>query len=157
MFTKVVRACAAFVAVFFFAMTTPQIASSTTLVDQGNNTTLDNNTGLLWLDVNLTLNIAKSNVIANYLNAGQLYEGWRYATGAEVGQMFNNAGMTNGYIGPFNGQQQAWWDLIQLLGPTGASPPVFATSTVTLPTCSTPRHPGARLRPIRIAVLIPHN
>ena len=127
MLTKFFRAAVVLATTLFFAATTPDIASSTTLVDQGNNTALDTHTGLLWLDVNLTLNVSKTDVINNLLGAGETYFGWRYATGAEVSQMFTDGGVTNPkqFIGStsdpaYNGEGPEYLALINLLGPTGA-------------------------------------
>jgi hypothetical protein len=76
--------------VLFGAM--PSRAAS--LIDEGTNT-YDPNTGLQWLDVNLTLGVTYNDVVANYLGTGQPYQGYRYATGAELSQLLSDAGISN--------------------------------------------------------------
>jgi hypothetical protein len=91
------------------------------LVDLGNNT-YDPNTGLQWLDVTLTNNHSYNDIVANYLGVGDPYYGYRYATGAEVSTLFTDAGITNPYAGPINGNAPAILNLISLLGATVPGP-----------------------------------
>lgn len=72
-------------------------AKALALVDQGNNT-YDPNTGLQWLDVSLTTGHSFNDVTANYLASGDLYDGYRYATSAELSQLLSDAGITPGAI-----------------------------------------------------------
>ena len=92
-------------------------SQASTLVDQGNNT-YDPNTGLVWLDVTLTTNRSYNNVVANLNNPADVVYGYRYATGAEVSTLFTDAGITNPYNGPPNGEGPAVLSLISLLGAT---------------------------------------
>jgi hypothetical protein len=93
--------------------------SHAALVDQGN-TTFDPNTGLTWLDVNLTLN-ARVADIGNFIGAGKPYEGYRLATSSELHNLFLDGGLPD----PFQGQALSNVSLfftaigfVELLGPT---------------------------------------
>ena len=97
--------------------TGPSRASS--LVDQGNNT-YGPNTGLLWLDVSLTNGRAYTDVLANLNNPSDIVYGYRYATGAEVSQLFTDAGIIIASCGGCD--SSAIQNLITLLGPTFAPP-----------------------------------
>lgn len=55
--------------------------------------TQDTLTGLQWLDLTLSNNHSYNDIRTNYLGAGQQFEGFRYATGAEVYGLFVNAGI----------------------------------------------------------------
>jgi hypothetical protein len=57
--------------------------------------TLDSATGLYWLDVPVTANRTYFSVLADTA-AGQPLEGFRYATAAEVVQLFTDAGIAAG-------------------------------------------------------------
>jgi hypothetical protein len=93
-------------------------SQASSLVDLGNNT-YDPNTGLQWLDVSLTNGRAYSDVFANLNNPSDAVYGYRYATGAEVSQLFVDAGIN----GPCGGCDLfAIQNLISLLGPTFAPP-----------------------------------
>ena len=48
---------------------------------------IDDSTHLVWLDLTLTNNHSYNDVVAN-LAPGGLYDGWRYATPAELAQFF---------------------------------------------------------------------
>jgi hypothetical protein len=93
----------------------PSQASS--LVNLGDNT-YDPNTGLMWLDVTLTTNHSYNDVVANLLGVGQIYEGYRYATGAEIITLFKSAGINPYYYDVPNGNAPAVQALIDLLGVT---------------------------------------
>jgi len=84
------------------------------LVDQGNNT-FDPNTGLQWLDVTLSGNRSYIDVSAQ-LGLGGDFQGYRYATAAEVSTLYTNAGITNPYDGPLTGESPRYAALISLLG-----------------------------------------
>ena len=77
------------------------------LEDQGIHT-YDPNTGLQWRDVNDTQGLSYADVSAE-LGVGGAYEGYRYATGAEIGQLFINAGIT-----PTLGSSQPTRSLIRM-------------------------------------------
>jgi hypothetical protein len=85
-------------------------SQASTLVDQGNNT-YDPNTKLLWLDVTLTTNRSYNDVIANLNNPADVVYGYRYATAAELSQLFTDAGIPNGEVAAVE-------SLILLLGNT---------------------------------------
>lgn len=53
--------------------------------------TLDTVTGLRWLDLSVTVTLPKDEVLAQ-LQPGGTYHGFRYATNAEVVQLWTNAG-----------------------------------------------------------------
>ena len=110
-----------FLALFLAATIPATTASSSTLVDQGDNTTLDNATGLLWLDVNLTIGLSYNTVVSTLLGSGQTYDGWRYATGDEISEMWTNADITNPY-GSYNGPPTSEFNnyhaLMDLIGDT---------------------------------------
>jgi len=72
-----------------------QGAAAATLVDNGT-TTLDSNTNLDWLDLNQTLGYSYNQVITNS-GVNFIAEGWRYATAAELGQLFTDAGGSGTY------------------------------------------------------------
>ena len=57
--------------------------------------TIDTATGLVWLDWTLTVN-RSYNEISALLGIGSEFEGWRYATTAEVAKLFSDADI------PFN-------------------------------------------------------
>ena len=97
-------------------------SQAVSLVDQGN-TTYDPNTGLIWLDVSLTQGHSHDYVVANLLGVGQTYEGYRYATGAEVSTLFTDAGITNPYYGAPNAEAPSYQALIALLGSSAGNPP----------------------------------
>lgn len=54
--------------------------------------TLDDITGLQWLDLNLSTNISY-NAMLTEQGSGGLYDGFRYATASEVETLFNDAGV----------------------------------------------------------------
>jgi hypothetical protein len=89
---------------------------ATTLVNQGN-TTVDTVTGLQWLDLPLTVNHSYNDILANYVNSGQLYEGYRYATANEVRQLFTDAGIDT-TCGETCADPTAVVNLLSLLGAT---------------------------------------
>ena len=58
----------------------------------GMNLTIDTNTSLEWLDLTLSLNMSMNEVLSE-LGAGGLFEGFRYATRAEIDVLWSNAGI----------------------------------------------------------------
>jgi len=94
-------------------------AKASTLVDQGN-TTYDPNTGLQWLDVSLTNGRAYSDVLANLNNTSDIVYGYRFATVAEVNQLFIDAGISP--VPCLGCDAAPAQTLISLLGPTFAPP-----------------------------------
>ena len=58
--------------------------------------TYDSDAGLSWLDVPLTLNHSYDEVISGY-GGYTTTLGFRYATGAEVGRLFSDAGVAQGH------------------------------------------------------------
>lgn len=93
---------------------------ATTLVNQGNNT-LDTNTGLQWLDTNLTLGRSYNNVLANLNNGADVAYGYRFATRNEISQLMTDGGIAN----PCTtcSDPAALLNLIELLGPTSVISP----------------------------------
>ncbi|HWT97511.1 MAG TPA: hypothetical protein VN229_07835, partial [Terriglobales bacterium] len=84
------------VATALFAYPTASPASSI-LLDQGD-TTLDPGTHLQWLDLTKTQGLGADDVTGN-IGVNYVAEGWRYATGPEVVQLWNDAGFTYGSYG----------------------------------------------------------
>jgi hypothetical protein len=70
-------------------------ASSAVLVDKGNYT-LDTSSHLQWLDLSLTAGLSYNDVITNN-GVNYVAQGWRYATGAELGGLFTDAGGSGTY------------------------------------------------------------
>lgn len=59
---------------------------------------LDTDTGLTWLHHSVTSDMSYDYVVANLLNSGQEYDGWRYASGAEASSLLiNNFELLPGY------------------------------------------------------------
>ncbi|MEO0972333.1 MAG: hypothetical protein AAFX85_04500 [Pseudomonadota bacterium] len=91
-----------------------------------NTITLDTDTGLEWLDWDLTIGLSFDEVVAE-LAAGGAYEGFRFATNDEVGTLWINAGIidivTEGPVDVPNDFARVNFlparDLIELLGFTG--------------------------------------
>jgi hypothetical protein len=83
--------------------------------------TLDDSTGLQWLDVTLSTGISYSTMLAEQADGG-LYEDFRYATATEVETLFSNAGIPNinsGSAANFTPAQA----LVNLVGNTTGSSP----------------------------------
>jgi hypothetical protein len=83
----------------------------------------DTKTGLDWLDVTATLGMSYTDVTAQ-LSSGGLYEGWQYATAAQVGMLVDGStGITTGIVGPgqtytYSESDTTVRELISLLGDT---------------------------------------
>jgi hypothetical protein len=90
------------------------------IIDNGDFTT-DTDTGLDWLDLTKTSNRSYDD-ISSKLGVGQEFEGWRYATQAEVQTLWKNMGVTNGTNIPIDVsdtvQYEAFIDAVNLLGNT---------------------------------------
>ena len=90
---------------------------SASLIDNGDFTT-DTSSGLDWLDLTVTVN-RSYNDITSKLGAGQEFEGWRYATGAEIESFWNAFGGNENYYtgvssqnnGLFSNVAALWGDL----------------------------------------------
>jgi hypothetical protein len=83
--------------------------------------TLDDSTGLQWLDVNLSTGISY-NTMQTAQASGGLYEGFRYATATEVDTLFSHAGIpdiNSGSAANFTPAQA----LVNLVGNTTGSTP----------------------------------
>ncbi|MCP5250364.1 MAG: PEP-CTERM sorting domain-containing protein [Burkholderiales bacterium] len=94
-------------------------AAQARIVDYGDYFT-DENTGLDWLDLTLTVNQSY-----NYINSqfviGGLYQGWRYATGSEINVLLSNySGVTtvNNYNNYIYYSNNIIDGLVQLFGST---------------------------------------
>lgn len=92
--------------------------SSAPLQDLGSST-LDPNTGLMWLDVDATSGLSYNDVQATLLGPAQRHAGYRYATVAEVRTLLANAGVTEPAPRGPNDKIKA---LVSLLGPTSVGP-----------------------------------
>jgi hypothetical protein len=80
--------------------------------------TLDTDTGLQWLDVNLSVSFSYNEMRAEMLSGGQ-YEGFRYATRDEVASLFVNAGVQHiNAVSTDNNQAAA--QLMEFLGFTSS-------------------------------------
>lgn len=79
-----------------FAHPTVSPASSI-LLDEGD-TTLDPGTHLQWLDLTKTQGFGANDVTGN-VGVNYVAQGWRYATGPEVAQLWSDAGFTYGAYG----------------------------------------------------------
>jgi len=79
-----------------FAHPTASPASSI-LLDQGD-TTFDPGTHLQWLDLTKTQGLGANDVLDN-VGVNYAAEGWRYASGEQVAQLWNDAGFTYGSYG----------------------------------------------------------
>jgi hypothetical protein len=95
--------------------------ANATLIDIGTRT-LDDNTGLEWLDLTETRSLSY-NFVSGQLGSGGAYEGWRYANLAETQNLFWQAGFTldsrTGDIGSAPaGFEPALSYLVSLLGDT---------------------------------------
>ncbi len=101
------------------------------LVDQGN-ITYDPNTGLHWLDVNLSANQSYTDVSSQF-GVGGDFAGYRYASGNEVNTLFSNAGILTVPCNQCSGDGQfALYDsLISMLGVTYDAVDIRYTSGLT--------------------------
>lgn len=80
---RVISICA-----LLLSLVAPSAYSS--LIDQGS-TTYDTDTGLTWLDIDKTLGLTPSDVLAGA--GGFLASGWSVASGVQVDTLFENAGV----------------------------------------------------------------
>lgn len=64
----------------------------------GQNITLDTNTGLQWLDVTLTTNRSYNDIAGQFGSSGD-FAGWRHAQGNELVTLFGNAGLPAAFGG----------------------------------------------------------
>jgi len=71
--------------------------ASSILLDEGD-TTLDPGTHLQWLDLTKTQGLGANDVTGN-VGVNYVAQGWRYATGPEVAQLWSDAGFTYGSYG----------------------------------------------------------
>ncbi|WP_417534567.1 DUF4214 domain-containing protein [Marinobacterium stanieri] len=69
-------------------------SANVAIIDMGD-ITRDTTTGLDWLDLTITRGRSYNDISSN-LGTGQEFDGWRYATDAEVQQLWKNLGLTNG-------------------------------------------------------------
>lgn len=92
------------------------VATSTganaTLVDNGSFTT-DTATRLDWLDLTASRRLSFDEVSSQF-GAGQTFEGWRFASRAQVIQFWTNAGGVGPFTGPASGDRN-WVGRIQSL------------------------------------------
>ena len=79
--------------------------------------TLDEETGLQWLDLTETDNLSYDFVVSQ-LGLGGQFEGFRYATTAEVSTLYDHAGLVQGFNIAEGVNDAAINDLLALLGTT---------------------------------------
>jgi len=91
-------------------------ASTVISYGDGSNS-LDTSTNLLWLDVPLTYQWGRTAVLSE-LGPSGLFEGYRYATSAEISQLWTDADIPNPYNGAATSAASAYEALIALLGHT---------------------------------------
>lgn len=95
-------------------------ASLIGVVDHGDYFT-DTTNNLDWLDVTTSVN-QSYNYVSSQFGSGGAYEGWRYATAAEFGEMIDSTtGLATGISGPgqdFRDENELFIQLINLLGST---------------------------------------
>ena len=60
------------------------------IIDTSNDSFIDDNSNLEWLDFNITSNQSYNSVVEN-LDSGEIYDGWRLATMDEVTSLYSNA------------------------------------------------------------------
>lgn len=93
--------------------------------------TLDTVTGLQWLDLTESTNLS-FNFVSTQFGSGGQFEGYRYASEAEVFTLFTDAGFTNvGSFTPTIANFAPYAPFVALLGetfPTGGSPFTFGLS-----------------------------
>lgn len=96
-----------------FVLASSTACASAGLIDYATYTR-DTVTGLDWLDLTATRGFSYDDV-ASQMGSGQMYEGWRFASRAEVTQFWSDAGGTGPFTGGANGgtnwvgQLQALW------------------------------------------------
>jgi len=119
--------------------------ASAVLVDNGTFTT-DTRTGLDWLDIIQTENMSYNQVTAQ-LGTGGLFEGWVYATNAQVSEFFTSAGGTPPYDLSNTTNIGVVAPLVNLWGPTsplvGTDSIVFITGDESLSAGSNTRNVGS--------------
>jgi hypothetical protein len=99
------------------------IPSQALLVNNGNYTT-DTSANLNWLDLTITQNLGYTYVVNNLLCVGCTYEGYRYATMAEVNTLLTSAGIVHPYVGVVKAAEVSNYNtLIDLLGATAIFSP----------------------------------
>lgn len=103
-----------------FALSLYAGSADATIIDNGDITT-DTNTGLAWLDINLTKLKLSYNAMTLQFGTGGTFEGYRYATITELDQFLTDFG----FVGPFTGIDPAdnavSQTFLALVGTTGAS------------------------------------
>lgn len=88
-----------FAGAVMFAASLPVNAALIGVQDHGTYFT-DTQSGLDWLDVTASLNMSY-NYVSSQFGSGDSFEGWRYATAAELGAMWDNVtGESAGITGP---------------------------------------------------------
>jgi len=73
--------------------------------------TIDTNSGLEWLDLTVTRDRTPHD-ISNKFGVGQEFEGWRYATTAEVASLWNAAGGDDNYYNGFSTANNGVFDTL---------------------------------------------
>lgn len=113
-----------------FALTLAGQTANATIIDNTTYTT-DTATGLDWLDVTASLARSFNNVSANF-GSGGAFQGWRYATGAELTTLLLDWGITAvPHENNPASQLQLHTIIIQILGPTFVDPDQMYTFGLT--------------------------
>lgn len=94
----------------FACLAFASFGASAAIVDHGAYLT-DTTTGLDWLDLTETANMSY-NMVSAELAAGGTLEGWRYATRAEVGDLWSAFGGDSNYYSGWSTQNDGLFDAI---------------------------------------------
>src|SRR3954468_17360248 len=73
-------------------------AAATTILEDHGSYTVDTSTGLAWLDLTETTNLSYNDVHDDVFTSF-MSQGWRFATAAELSQLFADVGVTSVDIG----------------------------------------------------------
>lgn len=103
--------CAALFAAFFSINANAAILSTDWQTAGDNLVTRDTTTGLEWLDLSVTSGRTYDDIAAN-LGAGQEFDGWRYATGAEISDLWTSFGGNPAYYNGFSTENDGLFQLI---------------------------------------------
>jgi len=102
---------AATTTVFLSTSVNAAIISTDWLAAGDNLITQDTSTGLEWLDLTTTSNRSYNDVSAK-LGSGQEFDGWRYATEADVVGFFDSFGGDSNYYNGWSTQNNGLFDVI---------------------------------------------
>ena len=92
------------------------LTSNADLILTTNNTVVDDETDLEWLNPSETINLSYNAVFAEL--TGGIYDGWRYAARNEIITLWSNAGFTPVIASANSGRAEAADGFIDIFGPT---------------------------------------